>query len=74
MWDYDYDADREDARSDARAEGGGRRYYTNCGEGVCGASDCSTCRNGDDEEAEDEVEEEADDDDDNQVEAPAVLS
>jgi hypothetical protein len=64
MWDDDYDADREDARSDARAEGGGRRYRTNCGEGVCGASDCSTCRNGDDEdeveeEDEDEVEEEA---------------
>jgi hypothetical protein len=50
MWDYDYDGDREDARSDACAEVGGRRYYTNCGEGVCGASDCSTCRNGDDEE------------------------
>jgi hypothetical protein len=87
MWDHDYDADREDARSDARAEGGGRRYRTNCGEGVCGASDCSTCRNGDDEdeveeeaevedeeedELEDEVEDEADDDD--QVEAPAVRS
>jgi len=67
MFDYDYDADREDARSDARAEGGGRRYYTNCGEGVCGASDCSTCRNGDDEdeveeEDEDEVEDEEEDD------------
>jgi len=83
MWNNDYDADREDARSDARAEGGGRRYRTNCGEGVCGASDCSTCRNGDDEdEVEDEVEEEdedneleeRDDDDDDQVEAPAVLS
>jgi hypothetical protein len=51
MWDYDYDGDREDARSDARAEGSGRRrYYTNCGEGVCGASDCSTCQNGDDDD------------------------
>jgi hypothetical protein len=56
----DYDADREDARSDARAEGGGRRYYTNCREGMCGASDCSTCRNGDEDEAEDEEVEEAD--------------
>ena len=77
MWDYDYDGDREHARSDARAEGGGRRYRTNCGEGVCGASDCSTCRNGDDDDQvqeEDEVEEEVDDDDDDQMEAPAVRS
>jgi hypothetical protein len=60
MFDYDYDGDREDARSDARTEGGGRRrYYANCGDGVCGASDCSTCRNGDDDD-----EEEADDDED----------
>lgn len=58
MYDYDYDGAAEDARSDARHErGGGRRYRYHCDDGMCGASDCGKCRNGDDDdEADDEAE------------------
>ena len=57
MFDYDYDdGAREDARSDARYErGGSYRYRYRCDDGMCGASDCGECRNGDPEEADDEV-------------------
>jgi hypothetical protein len=53
MFGYDPDdLEREDARSDARYErGDGRRYRYHCDDGMCGASDCGKCRNGDDDEA-----------------------
>ena len=55
MFDYDYDGAAEDARSDARYErGDGRRYRYHCDDGMCGASDCGKCRNGDDDEADEE--------------------
>ena len=55
MFDYDpYDGAREDARSDARAARGGGRYRYHCDDGMCGASDCGKCRNGDDGEADEE--------------------
>ena len=57
MFDYDYDGAREDARSDARYErGDSYRYRYRCDDGMCGASDCASCRNGDPEEANDEAE------------------
>ena len=57
MFDYDYDGAREDARSDARYErGDSYRYRYHCDDGMCGASDCGECRNGDPEEADDEAE------------------
>lgn len=55
MYNYDYDGGREDMRSDARSEGGGRRYRYSCDDGMCGASDCGDCRTDPDD---DEVEEE----------------
>lgn len=54
MFDYDYDnGDREDAR---RERGDSYRYRYHCDDGMCGASDCGECRNGDPEEAEPEPE------------------
>ena len=51
MYDYDpddYDGGREDARYE---RGDSYRYRYDCGDGMCGASDCASCRNGDPEEA-----------------------
>jgi len=56
MFDFDpddYDAGREDARYE---RGDSYRYRYDCGDGLCGASDCGSCRNGDPEEADDEAE------------------
>ena len=56
MFDYDPDDDNGD-REDARRErGDSYRYRYRCDDGMCGASDCGECRNGDPEEADDEAE------------------
>jgi hypothetical protein len=53
---FDYDRDDDLGREDARYERGGtHRYRYDCGDGLCGASDCASCRNGDPEEADDEA-------------------
>lgn len=56
MFDYDpddYDGGREDARYE---RGDSHRYRYHCDDGMCGASDCGECRNGDPEEADDQAE------------------